>query len=526
MSNSQAVRFFDDASSTTATTPPQEVAIAVPETPIQKPKSKKKCSRCCCCIRFLVLLLVVLITFLLLFKFNVLDQDIIVHRLTDNCDSFLYGFFDEATCVVEVEAEAKKKKSKTKKLNITLKSSKIKKKKKGKKGKKGKDDTGTASSLIQPMYNDTQRGELIEAVERNIPEQGTITCVEVKYKTPGYNNEITVASATVLIPPASVSLNKVIVQTQGTQTKRYTRNYIEPYLKELTQKGYTIVLPYYVGLKLGVTDNVAIHNFMQYSDVYSVVDALRATFKAGIQFSELQTLDKDNILLTGYSQGGYVCLMTHREMEERHSNEFTVKRSLCAGAPYSLSNIIGHTLLKEKKDLPFRVKEGYSALWYLPYLILAYRYWYQGVAAKYSLDKIFKKDLVDNEIDKQYNMTQLPFGPPPTPTISSFLAKYTMNDTPSSLFADEFYNESNGFLKELISLFEKNEEWENWTPKNVKNIFILHCKGDQVVPIEHSKKVIGQLNIPNTNFEGEESESSHSVCSKVDYPAFLKKHLE
>ncbi|MBE9491657.1 MAG: hypothetical protein IMY70_02120, partial [Bacteroidetes bacterium] len=67
--------------------------------------------------------------------------------------------------------------------------------------------------------------------------------------------------------------------------------------------------------------------------------------KSGISLSE-------QLFLTGYSEGGYATLATHKEIEEFYSNELEVTASAPMAGPYDLSRLIEHIFQQNSYPSP------------------------------------------------------------------------------------------------------------------------------------------------------------------------------
>ena len=148
----------------------------------------------------------------------------------------------------------------------------------------------------------------------------------LEYRTVGAKNEATNATAAVMVPSgADVACNgprPVVLYAHGTTA---ARNYNLAKWTDTTQpaagegltiaamfaaQGYIVVAPNYAGYdKSALAYHPYLNGEQQGKDM---VDALTAARKT---FSNIDANDAGSLLITGYSQGGYVAMAAHREMQ-------------------------------------------------------------------------------------------------------------------------------------------------------------------------------------------------------------------
>jgi acetyl esterase/lipase len=167
----------------------------------------------------------------------------------------------------------------------------------------------------------------------------------LEYRTIGGKNEATNATAAVMVPTGSdvacSGARPVVLYAHGTTA---ARNFNIAKWTEAGQpaagegltvaamfaaQGYIVVAPNYAGYdKSTLPYHPYLNGDQQGKDM---VDALTAARKT---FSEINATDAGSLLITGYSQGGYVAMAAHREMQ-------ATGKPVTASAPLSAPSAIG-----------------------------------------------------------------------------------------------------------------------------------------------------------------------------------------
>jgi len=217
-------------------------------------------------------------------------------------------------------------------------------------------DTGRGSVVTSPpaqtaklstaefitVLNSTAQGQSLMQVV------GTPKCgFEVRYleyRTVGGQGEATNATAAVMLPsgndPDCIGPRPVVLYAHGTTP---ARNYNLAQWTDSTQpaagegllvattyaaQGYIVVAPNYAGYdKSTLSYHPYLNGDQQGKDM---VDALTAARKT---FTSIAAADSGKLLITGYSQGGYVAMAAHREMQ-------ATGRAVTASAPLSAPSAI------------------------------------------------------------------------------------------------------------------------------------------------------------------------------------------
>lgn len=104
--------------------------------------------------------------------------------------------------------------------------------------------------------------------------------------------------------------------------------------------GYCIFSPDYTGLGFD-TNSVITPYLIADREPIAVIDGIRAVQQLA---SQIGLNLNGRLFLAGYSQGGHVCLATHKMLEQDYAAEFRVTASAPGGAPADLSGTIANML--------------------------------------------------------------------------------------------------------------------------------------------------------------------------------------
>jgi predicted esterase len=170
----------------------------------------------------------------------------------------------------------------------------------------------------------------------------SITVYSVKYHTLDSMAADAQAGAAIYVPsgsdPACQGSRPVLLYAHGTSVqKSYDMANLgsnEPLLVAgmFAAQGYIVVAPNYLGY---AGSTVGYHPYLDAEQQSAdMVDALRA---ARSVFSGINANASTRLMISGYSQGGYVALATQRAMQTKHAAEFNVTAAAALSGPYALS---------------------------------------------------------------------------------------------------------------------------------------------------------------------------------------------
>ena len=166
-----------------------------------------------------------------------------------------------------------------------------------------------------------------------------VESISIEYNTVDGNGNIALVSGALLVPQGAGSLPLASIQ-HGTQTKRDLVASVSPLNSvegiaglAIASLGYAVVIPDYLGFGVSRVMHPYLH---ARSLVPGVVDLVRAARSYCAR--NLVSLN-GKLFLTGYSEGGYVTLVTQKAMEEEYGAEFTLTAVAPLAGPYDLAGM-------------------------------------------------------------------------------------------------------------------------------------------------------------------------------------------
>ncbi|MBX2818758.1 MAG: lipase family protein [Rhodothermaceae bacterium] len=216
-----------------------------------------------------------------------------------------------------------------------------------------------SSEKIGFLTRDEIAASLAEEKIPGVPRQG-VSLYKVTYLTIDHHGQQTVASGAVAIPEAIDEPAPLLSFQHGTIVARHRAPSVKGFdlvSMGLGASGYITVMPDYLGLGSGTGFHPYVH---AKSSGTVVVDMIRAA-RAFLEKEAIHT--NGQLFLMGYSEGGYVTMAAHREIEQHHSDEISVTASAPMAGPYNLSQVMVEQILEESP---------YPSPGYLPFTLLAY----------------------------------------------------------------------------------------------------------------------------------------------------------
>src|SRR5450631_4522065 len=172
-----------------------------------------------------------------------------------------------------------------------------------------------------------------------------ILLYHIEYTTVGGANEATTASAALMVPTGlgagCTGARPIVLYAHGTTTDRAFNMTNMQNAETLSlaalfaSQGYIVVAPNYAGYD---TSTLPYHPYL-IADQQSkdMIDALAAARTALPLASATFTKDNGQLFITGYSQGGYVAMATHRAMQ---AAGMKVTAAAPMSGPYSLAAFV------------------------------------------------------------------------------------------------------------------------------------------------------------------------------------------
>ena len=194
---------------------------------------------------------------------------------------------------------------------------------------------------------------------------------KVSYLTPyRHPDSLVKATGAVMIPRGTTCPMAMLGYGHGTMSDRGGAPSLNPGQGETllgmiyATRGLMVGMPDYLGL--GESDSsILIHPYITgFHQGHSMVNMLRTAREMADSLGENLN---GQLFLSGYSQGGYTTMATHKLIEEQYSNEFTITASAPMSGPYDLKVAQVELMASDS---------AYATPGYLPYIILAYQSYY------------------------------------------------------------------------------------------------------------------------------------------------------
>lgn len=318
------------------------------------------------------------------------------------------------------------------------------------------------------------------------------------YNTVDAFGQATIASGAVVVPVGSTCQHAMATYHHGTIVNRQdvpsriSSETIVGYY--LAADDYVAVLPDYLGLGDGPGPHPYIH-------AQSEATASRDMMRAAREFCAQRNVQLNGqVFLTGYSQGGHACAATHRLLQEEHADEFTVTASAPCSGPYDVSGVQAQVMVSP---------DPYPAPYYLPYVILSYRYVYPWLFGEV------------NEIFEEPWATELP--PLFQGNNGSGVVDDIMPAAPSEIIIDSvlqaFIDDPDHPFRQAL----RDNDLYDWAPACPTRI--IYCEGDNHVFYQNSNVAIAAMQgngAPSVSGQSAGAALDHSGCA---FPALLNAKM-
>ena len=290
-----------------------------------------------------------------------------------------------------------------------------------------------------------------------------VSMYKVVYNTiDPYGNEV-IASGVIGYPENLNQAFPMISWQHGTEVRRdnvSSNNGFNILSLWLTTRGYIFLEPDYLGLG----ESELLHPYcMKNPSAWTTIDLIRSakTFFNNEDENIYYPITTNNdLILFGYSEGGYVSMAAHYILENQNINEFNLLASFPMAGPYDLSGIMVDLMLTQ---------EPYGEPYYLPYVLVPYINYYElGALSEYFLPDYAEmfEYLFNGEYSGSY--------------INSIMPEIPIEVLLPSVIED-FTNDT--FHPLRLKLFENNL-WD-WSPNS--DMYLFHGLGDELIPHENSE---------------------------------------
>jgi pimeloyl-ACP methyl ester carboxylesterase len=194
-------------------------------------------------------------------------------------------------------------------------------------------------TILAGFLEAAQQGTLAVAGQ----PQCSVSVYRVHYNTVGGAGEATDGTAAVFVPTGSgnscSNSRPVVLYAHGTSLQKSydmadVANNTEARLAAavFAAQGFIVVAPNYTGYS---GSSLGYHPYLdRIAQAADMIDALRA---ARTSFTAIGAKDSGKLMVTGYSQGGYVAMATQRAMQDLGTNEFNLTAASGMSGPYALA---------------------------------------------------------------------------------------------------------------------------------------------------------------------------------------------
>ena len=290
-----------------------------------------------------------------------------------------------------------------------------------------------------------------------------ISMYKIIYNTIDLDGNEVIASGVIGYPKNLNQAFPMISWQHGTEVRRESvssNNGFNILSLWLSTRGYIFLEPDYLGLG----ESEILHPYcLKEPSAWTTIDLTRAakTFFDNEQGHFYYPIKSNNdLILFGYSEGGYVTMSAHQTIENQNLNEFNLLASFPMAGPYDLSGIMVDLMLNF---------EPYGEPYYLPYVLVPYINYYQlGSLNEYFLPEY--AEMFDYLFNGEYSGSY----------INSIMPDIPIEVLLPSVIED-FSN--NQYHPLRLKLFENNL-WD-WSP--IADTHIFHGLGDELIPHENSQ---------------------------------------
>lgn len=289
-----------------------------------------------------------------------------------------------------------------------------------------------------------------------------ITRYKILYNTiDPHGNEVT-ASGVIAYPKNLDQAFPMISWQHGTEVKRDNASSNDGFdilSLWLTARGYIYLEPDYLGLG----ESEILHPYcLKEPSAWTTIDLIRAaqTFFDNDEGYYYPIKSNDDLILFGYSEGGYVTMASHMMIEQENIDNFNLLASFPMAGPYDLSGIMVDLML---------TYEPYGEPYYLPYVLVPYITYYEmGLLEEYFLPEY--AEMFEYLFNGDYSGSYI---------------NSIMPDIPIEIMLPDLIEEFSNNLDHPLRLnLAQNNLWD-WTPQ--ADMHMYHGMGDELIPYQNSQ---------------------------------------
>lgn len=310
-----------------------------------------------------------------------------------------------------------------------------------------------------------------------------VEVVRLTYNTSLESGDIVQASGIVALPLNKEGVSPLLSYQHATLFLDSVVPGNDP-IKDMTpifsaSAGFVAVAPDYIGY--GASKALS-HPYIQaVPSANSVIDLIRA---ARVYLKQRNIALNDQLFLAGYSEGGYVSMAAHQQMETQYADEFTVTANVVGGGPYDVRGTVETILLDDAR---------LNSPAYFGFLVHAYDRYYE-------LDNLTLRAIKSPHhltVDEYYD------GDRSGSAINSVLPRDT-----DELFNGYFLSDFASLTGELTLKYrlEENNVYD-WTPRATLRMY--HGQKDETVPYRNATTALAAMT------QSKETDVSLTDCDMV-----------
>ncbi|MCF6358350.1 MAG: prolyl oligopeptidase family serine peptidase, partial [Draconibacterium sp.] len=207
-------------------------------------------------------------------------------------------------------------------------------------------------SILTPLVDDYPGfAPIVSEIEHGV------TVYKISYIT-SFNDDDVIASGLVCVPTAAGEF-PILSYQNGTNTEHSKAPTVNPdnelflLLEFMASTGFVVTIPDYLGF--GTSENM-FHPYLDgESTVQSILDMQRAVKEMVANYlrDEIGLELNNDYYITGYSQGGWSTMQLQKAIEEKYSDVFNLRASVCSAGPYDLNYINEYVLAQEEYPMPY-----------------------------------------------------------------------------------------------------------------------------------------------------------------------------
>ncbi|MDR1594676.1 MAG: hypothetical protein LBS43_09395 [Prevotellaceae bacterium] len=346
--------------------------------------------------------------------------------------------------------------------------------------KKEKDESEFIETLTNVAFAGSLNVEQLKSMMTDYASfkplvQTGISLYKVEYNTKLNNNNIKV-SGLFVIPTDVLEQTPVIVYNHGTMHKdeapsfcNTSNYYMDIGLCYIFASIFkcVILIPDYIGH--GISSST-MHPYIHAETLgQTSLDLIRAYIDYTKITPEATPANK-NVVIMGYSEGGYASVALHKKIQET-AHDINIIKTYAGAGPYDIENFVKEVLL-QNDDLPENSISSY--LWVLSTYIE-----YSGYTKAY--EQIFSE--ADNEILKNNNYSL------------GYLAKYPISLNPQSLFQEEFIDVILNDKDAEFSKILKENSLTGFVPSD--SLILFHSEADSWVYVSNTINTYDKMKSKN-----------------------------